>query len=134
MNLDTRQKIVSLEAARELAEESRRKGAPPVAFITHFEVVRAGLVRKLDELAAAAQGSLFVILTDPEKRPLVAMDARADLAASMRKVVDYVVPSPEGREAALEAIRPGMAVENEEEDRARTARQLMEHVRSRSRS
>jgi hypothetical protein len=128
--LDTRHKIITLDRARDLAEESRRSGSPPVAFVTHLEVLRAGHVRKLEELAAEARGKLFVILTDPAA-PLVPMDARAELAAALR-VVDYVIPSAEGADPALAAIAPGFTVHDEEEDRVRT-RQLIEHVRSRSR-
>ena len=135
MNLDTRHKIVTLDQARVLAEESRRSGSPLAAFVTHLEVLLPGHVRSLEELAAAHAGKLFVILTDPES-PLAPLEARAQIAAGLR-VVDYVVPSADGAGPALAAIHAdltvhGFTVNNEEEDRGLT-RQLIEHVRSRSR-
>ncbi len=130
MILDTRSKIVTPSQAVALAEESRHRGEAPVVFVTHMEVLRASHVQELEELAATSAGPLFVILTEPES-PLVPLDARAELAAALR-AVDYVVPSPEGAGPVLAAIQASVTVEDEEEDRGRT-RQLMEHVRSRSR-
>jgi hypothetical protein len=130
LSLDTRHKIITLSQASALAEEARRSGTPPIAFVSHLEVLRAGHVRKLEEFAAAAPARLFLILTDPES-PLVPIDARAELAAALR-VVDYVIPSAGGAAPAVAAINPGLTVHDEEEDRVRT-RQLIEHVRSRSR-
>ena len=131
LNLDTRQKIITLDHARELAVEAHRSGAPPAAFVTHLEVLRAGVIERLQDLASAsAPGNLFVIITDPES-PLVPMDARAELAAALR-VVDYVIPCADGAASALAAINPGFTFHDEEEDKVRT-RELIEHVRSRSR-
>lgn len=130
MTFDTRHKIITLAQACALAEESRRTGSPPVALVTHLEVLLAGHVRKLEEISAVTSGKLFVILTDPEA-PLVPLAARAELTAALR-MVDYVVPSPEGCAPALAAINPGVTVHDEEEDCGRT-RQLIDHVRSRSR-
>ena len=127
MSFDTRSKIVTVEQARTL---SRQLSAPPVAFVSHLEVLRASHVRKLEELAAGNQGKLFVILTDPDT-PLAPVDARAEIAAALR-VVDYVIPAPQGAGPALDAIAAGLTVHDEEEDRERT-RSLIEHVRSRSR-
>src|SRR5579864_9376713 len=127
MNFDTRGKIITVHQARELA---RQLAEPPVAFVTHMEVLCAGHLRKLDELAARKQGRLFVILTDSGS-PLTPLDARAEVTAALR-VVDYVIPSPDGAAAALAAIGPGETVHDEEEDRERT-RLLIEDVRSRSR-
>lgn len=133
MSFDTRRKIITLDQARNLAAQNReKKPAPPaVAFVTHLEVLRAGHVRKLETLASENPGKLFLILTDPES-PLVPLEARAEVAAALR-VVDYVVPSPDGAGPVLAAIHAGLTVEDEEEDRGRT-RLLVEHVRNRSRS
>jgi len=129
LSFDTRRKIISLAETGAVAAELRRNGSPPaVAFVTHLEVLRAGHVRKLEELAAETQGTLFVILTDPESS-LTPLDARAELAAALR-VVDYVVPAAGGAAPALAAIQAGVTVHDEEEDRGRT-RQLVEHVQSR---
>jgi len=131
LSFDTRPKIISIATAGAVAAELRRNGSrPPVAFVTHLEILRAGHVRKLEELAAETQGTLFVILTDPESS-LTPLDARAELAAALR-VVDYVVPCAGGAAPALAVIQADVTVHDEEEDRGRT-RQLIEHVRSRSR-
>jgi len=126
MTFDTRHKIVTLDQARDLAREV----PPAVAFVSHLEVLRAGHVRKLEDLAARHPGKLYVLLTEPEA-PLVPLDARAEVTAGLR-VVDYVVPCPEGPGPALAALHAGVTVHDEEEDRGRT-RSLVEHVRSRSR-
>ena len=127
MTLDTRPKIVTIDQARALAAET---GSPRIAFVTHMEVLRASHVRRLDELARGRAGKLFVVLTDPEL-PLTPLAARAEVAAALR-VVDYVVPAPEGPGPALAAIQADLTVDDEGEDRERT-RLLVEHVRSRSR-
>jgi glycerol-3-phosphate cytidylyltransferase-like family protein len=133
MTFDTRHKIITLEQARAIAAES---GVPSSAFVTHLEVLRASHICKLQEVAAANQGRLFVILIDP-KTPLVPLPERAEMAAALR-VVDYVIPVPAGAGAtgvdqALDALHPDVTVHDEEEDRERT-RLLIEHVRSRVRS
>ena len=125
MTLDTRHKIITLDQARVLPRDPAS-----IAFVSPMEVLRASHIRKLEELASQAAGKLFVILTEPEA-PLVPLQARAEVAAGLR-VVDYVIPSPDGAGPALAAILPGLIVNDEEEDRGRT-RQLVEHVRSRSR-
>lgn len=130
MSFDTRHKIISPAQAGAVASEVRRGGARTVAFVTHLEVLRAGHVRELERLAATTPGKLFVVVTNAAS-PLVPLEARAELAAALR-MVDYVIPSPEGAEPVLAAIQPDATVHDEEEDRGRT-RQLMEHVRSRSR-
>jgi glycerol-3-phosphate cytidylyltransferase-like family protein len=128
MSFDTRYKIIDIEQARRIASES---SAPSIAFVTHLEVLRALHIRKLEEIAAANNGRLFVILTELES-PLVPLTARAEVAAALR-VVDYVIPAPDGAIPVLEALRPSVTIHDEEEDRERT-RSLMEHVRSRARS
>jgi hypothetical protein len=126
MSFDTRGKIVTLDQARALAREQ----PPAIAFITHLEVLGVSHIRKLQDLAARAPGKLFMILTDPDS-PLVPLAARAEVAAGLR-MVDYVIPSPDGAGPALAAIHAALTVHDEEEDRERT-RLLVEHVRNRSR-
>ena len=128
MNFDTRGKIVSVKDAAGIAREERSRGTKVIAFVTHAEVLRAPHVRRLEE--ASGHGKLFVILTDPES-PLVPLEARAEIVAGLR-VVDYVVKVSEGAAAALAAIAPDITIQDEAEDRGRT-RELMEHVRAKSR-
>ena len=101
-----------------------------LAFVTHLEVLRAGHVRKLEQIAANHSGKIAMILTDPES-PLVPLEARAEIAAALR-TVDYVIPAEQGELPALAALNPAVTLHDEEEDRGRT-RQLIEHVRNRSR-
>jgi bifunctional ADP-heptose synthase (sugar kinase/adenylyltransferase) len=126
MTFDTRHKLLSVDQARTLT-------GPAIVFVTHLEVLQASHVQRLEELAAEERGKLIVIVTDPES-PLVPLEARADVVAALR-MVDYVIPSPDGPAPALTALRSGTVVkeviEDEEEDRGRT-RKLIEHVRSRS--
>lgn len=128
MSFDTRNKIITVEEAREIARHSRQQ---PSAFVTHMEVLGSNVVRRVEQLAARTDGKFYVILTDPPS-PLASLEARAEIAAALR-AVDYVISAPEGAAAALDAIQPGLIFHDEEEDCERT-RLLMEHVRSRSRS
>jgi len=121
MTLDSRRKIVSIAEARDIARELHARGERVIAFVSHMEVLRAAHAVRLDELGP---GVLFVVLTDPPS-PLVAMDARAEVVAGLRRV-DYVVAGA----AAVEAIRPTVCIHDEEEDRERT-RELINDVRSR---
>ena len=131
MNLDTRHKILNIGDAATRIRELQQSGQPVVAFVSHLEVLRAAQVRKLEQVAPGAPGKLMVIITEPAS-PLVTLQARSEVAAGLR-VVDYVVPAPDGAAAALAAIDPGSRIDDEEEDRGRT-RQLIEHVRSRARN
>ena len=122
---DTRGKILSLDRACALAP-------PAVTFVTHLEILRAAHVQRLEELAAAYPGKMLVILTDPQAAPpLVPLAARAELAAALR-VVDYVIPAPQGAGPVLAKIHSGVVIHDEQEDTERT-RLLIEHVRSRAR-
>jgi hypothetical protein len=120
--MDSRNKILTLQQARDIDDA--------IAFVTHMEVLRASHLQMLEAAVAANPGRLVVVLTDPDV-PLVPLQARAELAAALR-VVDYVVPAPEGPGPVLDSLRPKAVVNDEEEDRGRT-RLLMEHVRSRAR-
>ncbi len=131
MSFDTRRKIVGLEEARAAAAESKRRGLPVTAFVTHMDVLLASHVRKLQEFAFDSPGALFMILTDPAS-PLVPLMDRAHVAAGLR-TIDYVVPARDGAGPALAAINPSRIIHDEEEDRGRT-RELIEHVRRRSRN
>jgi glycerol-3-phosphate cytidylyltransferase-like family protein len=127
VNFDTRGKIINLEQARTIAGHQPMNVLPRIAFITHLEVLRADHVRKLEQ--AAASGKLFIILTDPP-HPLVPLEARAEIAAALR-AVDYVIPSPGGAAPALDAIQPGVVIQDEQADRQRTLT-LVDYVLSRS--
>ena len=128
MSLDTRDKILSLSHASEMARELHRKRTSVVAFVSHLDVLRAVHVRKLEAVCKASD-HVFVILTDSPS-PLVPLDARAEVAAGLR-CVSYVVPAPNGAAEVLAALSPTTCIYDEEEDRERT-RELIAHVRSRA--
>lgn len=130
MKLDTRTKILTLAEAAVAASSLHSAGSRITAFVSHLEVLRAPQVQALN-VAAAEGGKVIVVLTDPEA-PLATLDARAEVAAALR-MVDYVVPAPEGAAPVLAAIQPDRVIDDEELDRGRT-RDLIAHVRSRSRS
>ncbi len=63
MSVDTRHKIITPVMLSTLPPDLVRDS---VAFVTHMEVLQASHIRRLEELAAANPGQLFVVLTDPE--------------------------------------------------------------------
>ncbi|MEK7404140.1 MAG: hypothetical protein AAB225_03445 [Acidobacteriota bacterium] len=86
--MDTRTKIVTPAQAEEAARVCRASGTPVKVVSGHFDPLLAGHARRLGEIARPG-GVLIVIVTDPP-RPLLAAEARAELAAALA-VVDYVV-------------------------------------------
>lgn len=125
--MDTRNKIISPERAASVARELRANGSGIKVVTGYFDVLLAGHVRRLGEVADGRH--LFVVVLDPPE-PVLAARARAELVAALA-VVDYVVPA--GRQAAEELLRYFQAGEIVMEEAAdlRRARQLTEHVQRR---
>jgi bifunctional ADP-heptose synthase (sugar kinase/adenylyltransferase) len=126
--MDTRNKIIDPEHAVVIVDQLRRDGAKLRIVTGYFDVLLAGHVRRLDEIADGA-GKLFVAVLDPP-HPVLATRARAELVAALA-VVDYVVPAD--KEAALDLLSnftAGEIVQEESADLER-ARQLTEHVQRR---
>lgn len=121
--MDTRIKIISLEAARELS-------APLAVATGHFDVLRAESVRELDSLRRSAPGARLLAFILPLATAVLDDRARAELAAALR-TVDYVAMASDAEAAALlEALKPAAVLRMEAAD-ARLIRELREHVRGR---
>jgi bifunctional ADP-heptose synthase (sugar kinase/adenylyltransferase) len=126
--MDTRSKIIDPAHAAAIVDQVRRDGARLRIVTGYFDVLLAGHVRRLCEIADGS-GKLFVAVLDPP-RPVLDARARAELVAALA-VVDYVVPAD--KEAALELLghfTAGEIVQEESADLER-ARQLTEHVQRR---
>jgi len=126
--MDTRNKIIDPECAAAAVRELRARGAPVKVVTGYFDVVVAGHVRRLREIAHES-GTLFVVVVDPPE-PVLSRDARAELVAALG-MVDYVVPA--GEQAArtlLNHFQQGEIVREESADLLR-ARRLSEHVQHR---
>ncbi len=126
--MDTRSKIASPARAVELAAELRRAGRAVTAVTGYFDPVRyaAGLPEP------GAGGALFALVL-PSEEELLPQRARAEMAAALRAI--YCVVMLEARDPAplLEALQPSATMRLEDEH-ARRARELMEHVRRRCQS
>lgn len=117
--LDTRSKILTLDAARRLAAVTLVTGT--------FDVLRAAHVRDL----RAAPGTALLVAVLPLAGEILPQRARAEMVAGLR-VVDYVVIVNETDiEALIQGLAPVTVVRLETMDAERTS-QLIEHVRNQS--
>ena len=116
--MDTRSKILTLEAAAELTDR-------PLLLVTGtFDIVRAEHVRQLRELAP---GKVLAAVL-PAPIDFIPQGARCEVVAALR-VVDYVVAAgPDGVDHLIRSLQPAAVVRLEAADALR-ARQLIEHVR-----
>ena len=116
--LDTRSKILTLEAARGLHSVTLVTGA--------FDVLRAAHLREL----RAAPGTSLLVAVLPLAGEILPQRARAEMVAGLR-MVDYVVIANESElDALIQWLAPGTIVRLEATDAERT-RRLIEHVRRR---
>ena len=126
--MDTRRKIIGCEQAAALAADLRRQGATIRIVTGYFDVLVAGQVRRLREIAAGS-AKVFVVVLDPPS-PLLAASARAELAAALA-MVDYVVPAGEqAAEEWLSRFPAGEIVREESADLLRAER-LRQHLQRR---
>ncbi len=119
--MDTRSKILTLAAARQLP-------GPLAVAAGYFDVLRAEHAR---ELAGIKEGpGRLLVFVLPLDEGLLSQGARAELAAALR-VVDYVVAA-ENRdlEPLVDCLQPQRFVRLECADERRR-RELIEHVRRR---
>jgi hypothetical protein len=125
--MDTREKIIDVARAIDIAAARRLQGQPVKLVVGYFDVLTPDLVRHLRELAAGRL--LMAAVLDP-LHPLLGPRARAELAAGL-SMIDYVFPLDGAAfEQALERIQPGEVVREEIADRQRS-RALIEHVQRR---
>lgn len=117
--MDTRDKILTLEAARALPRRQLTVASG------YFDGLGAAHAR---ELAAVARPVLAVVL--PRAGELLPQRARAEMAAAMR-VIDYVVTADErDLDALIDCLAPRAVVRLEAADAVRV-QQLIEHVQRR---
>jgi len=127
--MDTREKIIDLSRAAEIAAARRRQGEPVKLVAGYFDVLTPDHVRRFRELADG-RVIMAAVLDPPD--PLLGPRARAELAAAL-SMIDYVFPLDGADfEQALEMIQPGEVVREEVADRRRS-RALIEHVHRRQR-
>ena len=123
--MDTRNKIVAA-----LWPEFRK---PLVVVTGYFDVLRAEHVRELEEARDGMGSSALLAIVLAYPGALLPQRARGELVAALRSV-DYVaLADPADVESLVAALEPERVVRLEEADERR-ARELREHVRSRSRN
>src|SRR5258705_210934 len=122
--MDTREKIIDLARATEIAAGLRRQGKRVKLVAGYFDVLTPDHVRRCRELA---DGRVILAAVLDPPNALLGPRARAELAAGL-SVIDYVFPLDSGDlEQALERIQPGEVVREEIADQQRS-RALIEHV------
>ncbi len=125
--MDTREKIIDVARAADIAAARRLQGTPVKLVAGYFDVLTPDHVRRFRELADGR--ALMAAVLDPPD-PLLGPRARAELAAGL-SMIDYVFRLDAADfEQALEKIRPGEVVREEIADRKRS-RALIEHVHRR---
>ena len=125
--MDTRTKILSETVALETLEALRAQGESVRAVTGFFDVLLAAHVRALRDFAEGKSKLIALVLNPPE--PLLAQDARAELAASLA-TVDYVVAVADDGAELLRGIQPARVLRMEADD-AHRRRELIEHVQRR---
>lgn len=124
--MDTRTKIITPEAALELA-----RGARPVALITgYFDVLLAAHVRALAGVRERLPEAILLVAVASPEQPLLEVRARAEMVAALG-VVDYVVSLDEGQIDRLLAQLPAACVVRLEAAHQQSMRELIEHVQRR---
>jgi|SRR5579862_2531392 len=123
--MDTREKIISLARATEIAREQRDR----LTLVTgYFDVLRTGHIERLRQLAEAGKGLMVAILDPPE--PILSQRARSELVAALA-MVDYVVPAgQDGLQDLLNEFPAGAIAREEVSDLPRT-QELTAHVQRR---
>jgi hypothetical protein len=127
--MDTREKIIDLAKAVDIAAELRRKGERVKLVAGYFDVLTPDHVRRFRELPDGRP--LMAMVLDPPDA-LLGARARAELAAGL-SMIDYVFPLDGADfEQAVGRIQPGEVVREEIADRRRS-KGLIEHVHRRQR-
>jgi bifunctional ADP-heptose synthase (sugar kinase/adenylyltransferase) len=128
--MDTREKIVDLVRAVEIAAGLRRECVGVTMVAAYFDVLTSDHVRRMEALANGRP--LMLAVLDPV-HPLLPARARAELAAAL-SVIDYVLLL-DGTDLtrALEQIQPADVIRQEVADSERS-QALIEHVHRRQRA
>jgi bifunctional ADP-heptose synthase (sugar kinase/adenylyltransferase) len=127
--MDTRNKILSAEAAVETACRAKQQGRTLTIVTGYFDVLRTAHIRDLEAVRQnTGNGTLMVVLL-PREGALLSGRARAELVAAL-SMVDYVVSSGEGVETLLNRLPADDVITRQAADDEQS-RLLMEHVLSR---
>jgi hypothetical protein len=112
--LDTRNKILPLEAAREVLSSGDW-----VAAVGLFDPLTAVQARRLSGLTGGTRKLLAVVLR--QDNTLLAAEARAALVAGLREVAAVVIVDPDEWRGAIPESPRVEVVEDTEGERARSA-------------
>jgi bifunctional ADP-heptose synthase (sugar kinase/adenylyltransferase) len=125
--LDTRKKIIEGKAAEALIRKLRSDGTKIRAVTGYFDVL---LAPNVHDMTAGRDGSkLFVFVMTPTE-PVLALGARAELAASL-SAVDYVVTAEPGNTPdALHLFGPSEVTDFRPAEKDRMV-ELVRHVHGR---
>jgi bifunctional ADP-heptose synthase (sugar kinase/adenylyltransferase) len=120
--LDTRSKIISREAALELAASRKL-----LVVQGSFDVLLASHALALQKVRDGTPGAALMLVLTPPSVPLLSDCARAELAAALHMVDYVVIGGPEEFGGRLSAAQ-WMSRQREDEELVRL---LMEHVHRR---
>ena len=123
--MDTREKIVDLARAAQIAAALRSGGARVRLLTGYFDVLTPELVRRLR--AVTGGRPVMAAVLDPV-RPLLPARARAELAASL-SMIDYVILPPDsGLDGVIAEIQPDVVIREDGDSQA-----LIDYVHRRQR-
>jgi bifunctional ADP-heptose synthase (sugar kinase/adenylyltransferase) len=122
--LDTRSKILTLEAARALQ-------VPRLTVVTgYFDLMRAAHICELETVRRRTGAGAMLAAVLPWDDAVLSQRARAEMTAALR-MLDYVVAIDRSDLSSLiEALRPADVVHLDAAD-ARRNRELIDHVHRR---
>jgi bifunctional ADP-heptose synthase (sugar kinase/adenylyltransferase) len=123
--MDTRRKILSGEAAIQIARQARVESRKLTVVTGYFDVLQAAQIRHLTEVRKGAGDGILIIVLLPRTESLLPLQARAELLAGLN-MIDYVVIGGE-EHALLERLAADEVIPRQADDDEQT-RRLMEHV------
>jgi bifunctional ADP-heptose synthase (sugar kinase/adenylyltransferase) len=123
--MDTRRKILSGEAAIQIARQARVESRKLTVVTGYFDVLQAAQIRHLTEVRKGAGDGILIIVLLPRTESLLPLQARAELLAGLN-MIDYVVIGGE-EDALLERLAADEVIPRQADDDEQT-RLLMEHV------
>lgn len=129
--MDTRNKILTPQAAIAMARAWRAEGRRLAVVSGHFDVLLADHLPAVQAVRNGTAPPVVVVVLAPPANPVLRARARAEMVAALA-MVDYVIISDgTGLEALLDALAPDETVRVEAAHERRAA-QLIEHVQRRT--
>jgi len=129
--VDTRNKIISLREAEEVAVREQNRGKRLVVDVGYYDPVIAEHARRLESLRGD-ECVLLAVVVDPPA-PLLGTRARAELVAALR-AVDYVAMTESQSLAEFLALLKGTTINRSEQTDLELRQRLIEHVHARHRT